>query len=150
MVVTFTLRLLGHIPFSKKGFVQRKASTKAKTSLTKAEFETVKSIYLQKIRWFVGDGRISPELTISWDQTGVNVPPASQWTQAEQGSSRVEIAGVGDKRQITVTVAGTLSGKLLPFQILYEGKTEHCHPSTSFPGGFDVWHMPNHWANAEG
>ncbi len=43
----------------------------------------------------------------------------------EQGSSRVEVhvAGVGDKRQITITVAGTLSGTLLPFQVLYEGKT---------------------------
>ena len=66
---------------------------------------------------------------INWDQTGVNFVPASQWTQEEKGSSRVEIAGVGDKCQITVTVAGTLSGKLLPFQVLYEGKTEWCHPS---------------------
>ena len=35
--------------------------------------------------------------------------------------SRVEIARVRDKRQITITVAGTLSGKLLPYQPLYEG-----------------------------
>ena len=61
----------------------------------------------------------------------------------------MEIAGVGDKRQITVTVAGALSGKLLPFQVLYEGKTERCHPSTAFPEGFDIWHTPNHWANGE-
>ena len=42
----------------------------------------------------------------------------------EQGSTRVQIAGAGDKRQITVALAGTLSGKLLPFQILYEGKAK--------------------------
>ena len=80
----------------------------------------------------------------------VNVVPASQWTQAERGSSRVDVAGIGDKRQITITVAGTMSGQVLPFQVLYEGKTERCHPSNStFPEGFDIWHTPNHWANAQ-
>ena len=44
----------------------------------------------------------------------------------------MEIAGVEDERQSTVTVAGTLSGKLLPFQVLYEGETEWCYPSTVF------------------
>ena len=79
----------------------------------------------------------------------MNVVPASQWTQEEQGSSRIEVAGVGDKHQITITVAGTLSGTLLPFQVLYEGKTERCHPSANFPEGFDIWHIPNHWANGD-
>ena len=129
------------------GFVQWKATTNTKTSLSKPEFELAKKTYLKKIKKAVVDGKIQPELVINWDQTGVNVVPASQWTQAEKGSSRVEIAGVGDKRQITVTVAGTLSGKLLPFQVLYESKTEQCHPSTAFPEGFDIWHTPNHWAN---
>ena len=86
---------------------------------------------------------------INWDHTGVNVVPSYQWTQAEKGATRVEIAGSGYKQQITVTVAGTHSGKLLPFQILYEGKTERCHPLTQFPEGFDIWHTPNHWANSE-
>ena len=84
----------------------------------------------------VKDDKIPPELLINLDQTEVNVVvSSSQWTQAEQGSTRVEIAGAGDKRQITVTLAGTLSGKLLPFQILYKGKTERAVPhSRSIPG----------------
>ena len=36
----------------------------------------------------------------------------------------MEVAGIGDKRRITITVAGTMSGQILPFQVLYEGKTE--------------------------
>ena len=32
-------------------------------------------------------------------------------------------------------------------QILYAEKIERCHPSYSFPSGFDIWHIPNHWAN---
>ena len=130
------------------GFVQRKATTKTKMSLSKAEFELAKKRYLKKIKRAVTDAKIPPQLVVNWDQTGVNIVPASQWTQEEQGSSRVEVAGIGDKRQITITVAGTLSGSLLPFQVLYEGKTERCHPSTTFPEGFDIWHTPNHWANS--
>ena len=37
---------------------------------------------------------------------------------------------------------------MLPFQVLYEGKTDRCHPRSSFPEGFDVSHTPNHWASA--
>ena len=74
------------------GFVQQKASTNTKRVLTKAEFEAVKSVYLQKIRRTARNGRIPAELTISWDQIGVNihVVPVSQRTQGEQGSLRVE------------------------------------------------------------
>ena len=100
------------------GYVKRKATTKTRPALIREEFAAVKKQYLRQIKKTVKDGKIPPVLVINWDQTGVNVVPSSQWTQAEQGSTRVEIAGAGDKQQITLV--GTLSGKLLPFQILYE------------------------------
>lgn len=65
------------------------------------------------------------------------------------GAERVEIAALGDKCQITAILAGTLTGELLPLQVIYTGKSERCHPIFSFPDGFDVWHMPNHRANEE-
>ena len=74
---------------------------------------------------------------------------SSQWTQAEKGSKRVEISGFDNKRQIILTVAGTLSEEFLPFQVLYTGKTERCHPSSPLPDGFSVWHTPNHLANSD-
>ena len=49
----------------------------------------------------------------------------------ERGAGRVEIAGYGDKRMITATFAGTLSGKFLPMQILYGVKTGSLQPKTS-------------------
>ena len=67
----------------------------------------------------------------------------------ERGAGRVEIAGYGDKRMITATFAATLSGKFLPMQILYDGKTDHYHPRHQFPLEFDIYHNPNHWANEE-
>lgn len=50
----------------------------------------------------------------------------------EQGANRLEVAGYGDKRMITVTFAATLSrGKFLSMQILHGGKTDRCHPQLS-------------------
>ena len=93
--------------------------------------------------------KIPPELVINWDQVGVKLIPSQNWTMEQQGSSRVEIAGINDKRQITLTLASSMSGELLPLQLLYQGKTNRCHPQYSYPSGFDVWHTPNHWANEE-
>ena len=72
--------------------MKRKATTKTRTALTQEEFAAVKERYLWQIKKAVKDGKIPPELVINWDQTGVNVVPSSQWTQADQGSTRVEIA----------------------------------------------------------
>ena len=93
--------------------------------------------------------KIPSELVINWDQAGVNLVPSQNWTMEQQGTSRVEIAGINDKRQITVTLACSMSGELLPLQLLYQGKTTRCHLQYSYPPGFDVLHTPNHSANKE-
>ena len=59
------------------------------------------------------------------------------------------MAALSDKWQVTSTLAVTLTGKFLPFQILYQGKTDRCHPSYAFPSDFDIFHTSNHWANGE-
>ena len=63
----------------------------------------------------------------------------------KEGRTKVTIAALGDKYQITATVAVAMVGEMLPMQILYTGKTERCHPTYSFPPDFDILHMPNHW-----
>ena len=75
--------------------------------------------------------------------------PVSHWTMAKEGSKRVEVAGVEDKRQITAVFAGSLSGHFLPPQLVYQGKTMKCLPSMVFPKGWDVTCTPNHWCNEE-
>ena len=114
-----------------------------KSSLTEDMFEEVKAKFLAAVSKVAHQHHILPQLIINWDQTGLNVVPASTWTMTEEGSTRVPIAGFGDKRQITATVAVSMSGEMLPLQLLYAGKTERCHPSYSFPSGFDIWHIPN-------
>ena len=63
---------------------------------------------------------------------------------APSGSRRVEIVGMGDKRQIT---AVSLSGHSLPPQLIYTGKTAACHAQVTFPADWHITHTPNHWAN---
>ena len=53
-----------------------------------------------------------------------------------------------DKRQITAVVGCSFNGKLLAPQLLYEGKTDRCHPSVSFPADWDIFHTESHWSNS--
>ena len=66
---------------------------------------------------------------------------------APEGSKCDEITGPGDKRQVTATFAAAFRGNFLPIQILYQGKTDCCHPKYCFPQNFYAFHSPNHWAN---
>ena len=60
---------------------------------------------------------ICEDMTVNWDQTGVNYVPIFLWTMEEEGSKIIELLGKDDKRHITVLFAGSLSEELLPIQI---------------------------------
>jgi hypothetical protein len=66
---------------------------------------------------------------------------------AKEGSKRVEIVGIDDKRQITAVFSGTLAGDFLPPQLIYQGKTTKCLPSFGFPQDWHITYTENHWAN---
>ena len=71
-------------------------------------------------------------------------------TMAETGSKCVSRKGGNDKRGITVTLSETITGKILPFQLIYTGKTAHSLPSVEFPDGFCLSYNPKHWSNEDG
>ena len=73
--------------------------------------------------------------------------PVSSWTMAKEGSKRVEIIGIDDKRQITAVFGGTLAGDFLPPQLIYQGKTTKYLPSVDSPQDWHVTYTENHWAN---
>ena len=131
----------------KMNFVKRKATTRAKSMVH--NFDEVKQQFLQDVSAVVTFEEIPDALIVNWDQTGINYVPVSHWTMAKEGSKRVEVAGVEDKRQITAVFAGSLSGDFLPPQLVYQGKTMKCLPSMVFPKGWDVTCTPNHWCNEE-
>lgn len=120
----------GHIQLSKEwaksflgrmGFVKRKATTKA--SVSSLDFAALKDQFLFDIQTIIEMEEIPKELVINWDHTGINYVPVSNWTMAKEGSKRIEVAGLGDKRQITVVFAASLAGTFLPPQVIYAGKT---------------------------
>jgi hypothetical protein len=144
----------GHISLTKfwaknlmkrMGLVKRKASTTAKVSAK--DFAKLKNQFTFDVSSVIEMEEIPPELVVNWDQTGINYVPVSSWTMALEGSKRVEIAGVDDKRQITTVFAGTMSGEFLPPQIIYKGKTAKCVPSTEYPPDWHVTFTENHWSN---
>ena len=133
---------------SSLNFVKRKATTK-KPKFTPSNFEELKSQYLMDIMAVVTMEDVPEEMIVNWDQTAIKYIPVSNWTMAKEGSKRVEVAGIDDKRQITATFAALLSGNFLPVQLVYEGKTTRCHPAIDFPDGFHITHTENHWCNEE-
>ena len=50
---------------------------------------------------------------------------------------------------MTVLLCCTQSGGLLPPQLVYAGKTEHCYPTTSFLDGWNITHSTNHWSTEQ-
>ena len=127
-------------------FVKRRGSTKV--HVLGDTFEHIKRNFLADIKTTVVMEDIPSELVINWDQTGISIVPGSSCTMAPSGSRRVEIVGMGDKRQITAVFAGSLSGDFLPPQLIYTGKTPACHPnSITFPADWHITHTENHWAN---
>ena len=113
----------GHIKLKKSwavslmqhmNFVKRRGSTKAKTSLPENVFSQVRHKFLSQIAKMAHDNKIPPQLVINWDQTGFNIVPSSSWIMEEQGSNTIPIAGLGDKRQITVQLVSQCPVKCCP------------------------------------
>jgi hypothetical protein len=91
-------------------------------------------------------------LVVNVDQTGVHLCPSDRHTYAEEGSKSVAVVGAEDKRQITVCVASSMDGDLLPLQLIFEGKTDRCHPAHTASiteEHFHITHSENHWSNVE-
>ena len=65
----------------------------------------------------------------------------------QKGSKRVELAGLNDKRQITVVFCASLTSEFLPVQVIYLGKTTASLPRYVFPDDWDITFTPNHWSN---
>ena len=74
---------------SRIGLVKRKG-TKAVRKLPD-DYPAIKLQYLERIKTMVTQYHIPHELIFNWDQTGIKMVPASEWTMAEEGSKQVEI-----------------------------------------------------------
>ena len=72
---------------------------------------------------------------------------AKNGTMAKEGSKKVPIVGIDDKRQIAFALAAAMTGKLSPLQLVYQGKTKASLPTMDFPADWYVTFSPNHWCS---
>lgn len=101
------------------GYVKRRANTKSKVDV-----ESFESYKVFDIKTIAEMEEIPEDLIINWDHTGLNYVPVSKWTMAMEGSKRVEIVGIDDKRQIMAVFGCTLKGDFLPN--LYRKNSKMC------------------------
>ena len=112
--------------------------------LSPTEFNKFKAQFIFDVRAIIEIEEIPCELVINCDHTGIHYIPLSSWTMTKEGSKRVEIIGIDDKRQITAVFGGTLAGDFLPPQLIYKGKTTKCLPSVDFPQALYITYTENH------
>ena len=67
-----------------------------------------------------------------------------------ESEKSVPVKGKGKEKQIMEIFAVSATCQFLLMQLIYAGKTKHCHPqSIELPSGFDVTYSLNHWSNEE-
>ena len=83
------------------------------------------------------------------DQTPSKYDIVGRPTMTPKNSTRVGLVGRTDKRSIALTLTVTLDGKILPFQIIYGGKTDQSLLKTTFPAKFSTSVNETHYSNTE-
>ena len=125
------------------GWVKRNGTKAA--SKVPANLKEIKEDFLKRVATTVTEYSIPPSMVVNFDETGVTIVPTSNQTLHAQGSKQVPITGVDNKRQVTMVLANTPCGKLVPHQLIYQGKPDKVHTVFSF---LKTWHItltPNHW-----
>ena len=106
------------------GFVKRKANAKAKVTMN--NLAKLKANFLADIKAIVQMEEVPACLVINWDHTAIKYVPVGCWTMAKEGSKKVPLADVEDKRQITAVFGATLHGCFLG-QLSSTFKKFFCH-----------------------
>ena len=113
-------------------FVKRRAGTTTKYLVD--DFEAINKQFLANFVMVKQLLEIPDDLVLNLDHTGINIVPGSAWTMhGSKGQQHVQLLALDDKRQITAVVCGLLTGNLLPFQLIDQGKTAACLPKVLLP-----------------
>ena len=128
----------------------RHMTTTSKMPIAHGIIREAKLHFQRQIKTAHTNHSVPDELILNFDQTPLSYISVGKHTLEVRGTKTVPVAGKGDKRQITGTFTISKAGDFLPMQLIYEGKTEQCHPrGVEFPDGFNVTHTPNHWSNED-
>ena len=139
---------MGTFNTAKAWFCSRKFTT-CKQPVSPGFLKEVGFSFYHQIGEIVSKYNIPSELIINIDQTPLPFFLVSSYTLALKGDKRVPTRNCSDYRQITGTFAISMTGGFFPSQLIYQGKTDHCHPNFTFPEEFHVTHTANHWSDDE-
>ena len=92
---------------------------------------------------------IPKSLVFYRDQTPSKYVTAGRTTMTPKNSTRVGLAGSTDDCSIALTLTVTLDGKLIPFQLIYGGKTDPSLPKIVFPAKFSTSFNVKHYSKTE-
>ena len=126
------------------GYVKRK-STRTSRKIPD-DFDEIKVAFLERVSKVVQANNIPLSMSVNFDQTGTKIVTASEWTIEIQGTKQIDVVGLDDKQEVTTLLAISLSGNLLPPQVIYARKTERCHPNVNVPTGWNVTPSETHWS----
>ena len=114
------------------------------------DFEAKKEIYLRIGADLINRYNVPAQLVINGDETAVLLVNRATTTRSAEGVKRVKILGMGDdKAQITTTIFVTESGDVLPYQMIFTGKTPRCHPTSGKPDDCLWTHTESHWQSVK-
>jgi hypothetical protein len=93
---------------------------------------------------------VAPEDILNSDETGIQVIPTYKRTLAKLGSKQVPGVAKKAMAQITKVSAATSTGLLLPYMLIFAGKTDKVLPAclVEQPEGVVHTFTPSHFANA--
>ena len=86
---------------------------------------------------------------INSDQTPSKYVQVGRFTVVPKGAKKVGVAGIADKRNITLTLTVTMDGKALSLQAIYKRKTKQSLPKVTFPTGFSLSANMKHHNNTQ-
>ena len=128
------------------GFVRRRGTT-AKLEIPDGVFKEAQLLFTHDIVSKVDKYNIPDSLIINIDQTPTKYVPVSRSTLAKKNSKAVANKGSSDKRSIAATFSISFSGKFLPMQLIYGGKTTKSLPRFKFPNDFSLSVNKTHYSN---
>ena len=108
----------------------------------------------QIVAYLVKAHSLPPQLVVNIDQIDIHFfPTGGTHTWAQKMSKHVLVHGVEDKRQITVSVSSSVTGNLLPFQLVFTLLTQRSLSPRNIKrvACEEIgWHLTctnNHWSN---
>ena len=85
-------------------------------------------------------------MILNVDQTPSKYVLTDNFKMTAKGEKHISRTGSSDKRCITLTLCESHNETILPFQLIYKGKTSRSLPNISFAEDFSLSHNEKHWS----